>query len=1002
MALYHFTTKSLGRSTRNTVRAVAYRAGCKLQDVQTGETFDYRKKAVQHVELVVPQDAPGWIQDVQAVMKEHREMGVQILVGITESAEVRLNSRVWREFEFSLHRELTTDQNIALARDFVQDQLCGLGMAAQMNFHFDVDPETGEEKPHCHVLVTTRLLTETGFSLKKEREWNKKELLCDLREQWAAYSNFHLKLHGHDVQIDHRSYAKQGIALEPQVKLGRGVQEMESRLQDIESTTEPITERMKLFQDTQFRNLYRILRHPEVVFDIVTKHNATFMWGDVQKVIHRYVDDLPLFQRLEAKLKNSSELLMLKPDAENRSIYTTRTLLQAEKSLIKVAEALGEERSHQVSEVSISQGVEKANEELRDHGFGGLSDDQVTAIRHMTGASQLSCIIGIAGAGKTTALKVVNGIWKENGYKVYGLAPTGKASENLSREGIPSTTLHKFLKNFEEGRCHYNANTVLVLDEAGMVDIERFSSLLGAVQKLGVKLVVVGDGAQLQPVNAGPAFRLITERLGKTELTTVLRQKEDWQREATVLFGQQKTQEAIQAYVDKGHVHIVEETVLSLTEALTTQNKEDLQKLYDISRRISSRMYREMAQNVEKVHGKDNLSFFVSQHQDYTPYLKWKSAEKATKEYAITDNPPKTDFRAETKAALLQAWHQDFKKAPETSALVLAFSNKDVHDLNQSARFLLKQSGNLSKKEVLFTIKKQEEDDFGKQSITSQAKGFSVGDRIVFTRNNNGLGVKNGTLGMITDISSQTIQVKLENQEKTISFAPNLSPYFDHGWAVTIHKSQGSTVDKTFVLASSAMSQNLSYVAMTRHREDLQVFGSSLDFWRPEKLPELLSQSGEKLTAGDYLDATSLAKLMESDDKLITKVFSRLSNELHAMRAVSKEAFWHVADRFLGITLENNRVGPEHLGLSLREEGRAEKLLKGHHTNRETAEKPLSPGLLKEMRPSESSKELLKQEQRHRRDEQLQQDRQAKQVLEDQRRFVEKERVKVKQKDLSI
>ena len=228
------------------------------------------------------------------------------------------------------------------------------------------------------------------------------------------------------------------------------------------------------------------------------------------------------------------------------------------------------------------------------------------------------------------------------------------------------------------------------------------------------------------------------------------------------------------------------------------------------------------------------------------------------------------------------------------------------------------------------------------------------------------------------------------------------------------------------------MSRNLSYVAMTRHREDVQVFGSSLDFWRPEKLPALLSQSGEKLTAGDYLDSDSLAKLMKSNDTLITKVFTRLSNELHAMGAVSREVFWHVADRFLGITREKDRVGPGHLGLTLREEGWAEKLLsreenrkaskdgiileketllspqqdtrkhQGHQSIRETAEKPLSPGLFRETHNSDSSKELMKQEQRQRHAEQIHQDRQAKQILEDQRRLLEKERVKVKQKDLSL
>src|SRR5207245_841738 len=92
------------------------------------------------------------------------------------------------------------------------------------------------------------------------------------------------------------------------------------------------------------------------------------------------------------------------------------------------------------------------------------------------------------------------------------------------------------------------------------------------------------------------------------------------------------------------------------------------------------------------------------------------------------------------------------------------------------------------------------------------------------------------------------------------------------------------------------MIQNMSYVAMTRHRYNVHVFGSSLDFWRPEKLPEALSKSGEKLSAGDYLNADSFNKLMQRDDRLLTKIFERVSNKLDAMGAVSKRAFWQVAD----------------------------------------------------------------------------------------------------------
>ena len=100
MALYHFTTLPLGRSARNTVSAVAYRAGCLLKDVRTGETFDYRNKDVQHVELVLPKDAPQWAVAIQKLIASDRQAGVQKLSEIAEAAEERADARVWREFEF--------------------------------------------------------------------------------------------------------------------------------------------------------------------------------------------------------------------------------------------------------------------------------------------------------------------------------------------------------------------------------------------------------------------------------------------------------------------------------------------------------------------------------------------------------------------------------------------------------------------------------------------------------------------------------------------------------------------------------------------------------------------------------------------------------------------------------------------------------------------------------------------------------------------------------------
>lgn len=115
MSLFHFSAKILSHSTRNTVRAVAYRAGCQLQDLRTGETFNYENKPVQHVELALPDDAPQWIQKIQTLLKEDRQKGVQALSEKVEAAEYRINSQVWREIEIALHRELTEEQNIFLS-----------------------------------------------------------------------------------------------------------------------------------------------------------------------------------------------------------------------------------------------------------------------------------------------------------------------------------------------------------------------------------------------------------------------------------------------------------------------------------------------------------------------------------------------------------------------------------------------------------------------------------------------------------------------------------------------------------------------------------------------------------------------------------------------------------------------------------------------------------------------------------------------------------------------
>ncbi len=121
-----------------------------------------------------------------------------------------------------------------------------------------------------------------------------------------------------------------------------------------------------------------------------------------------------------------------------------------------------------------------------------------------------------------------------------------------------------------------------------------------------------------------------------------------------------------------------------------------------------------------------------------------------------------------------------------------------------------------------------------KQAIASQnvkmRRAFAADDRIVFTRNDKDIGVKNGMLGTVVTAEDGRIAVALDGEkDRLVRFNPQGFRSFDHGYAVTIHKSQGATVDQSYVLASRSMDRHLAYVAMTRHREDMQVFVNNKD-----------------------------------------------------------------------------------------------------------------------------------------------------------------------------
>jgi len=607
MANYHLTVKVFSRNGgRSCVSALAYRSASMLIDQGNGETYDYRNKHnVENVEILFSKYAPLWIQELSEECKTSRQTALQKLSDIFEGVEKRKDARVYREIEFSLPRELTKEQNIEWARKYIHDTCVSKGMLAIMNYHFEIDEKTGEEKPHCHVLLSTRALTEEGFSSHKVRDWDKTEMVEEWREQYAMYQNAALREHGFDIRVDHRSYIDRDLDLEPQPKLGVSPHDKNHRTHKVD--------KMEMFDIVRLKNQFKILKNPELVLSIVTSNHSTFTAKDIAKVLNRYIDDPEQFQDLYNRLKTSIELVQLDM-YKGEEVFTTREMLRVETGLVQRAENFAAQRTHPVDIVYVESAIAAQNKLLEP--YGGLSIDQHKAIRHMLSSEQISCVVGFAGAGKTTSLEAAKDAWEQAGYKVIGLAPTGRAADNMAQCGIRSMTVHKFLWAQEQGRERVSNKSVIVLDEAGMVDSRRFAQLLHITEQAGAKIVPMGDANQLQAIEAGPAFRLLTNRVEPAVLETIVRQQEDWQRDATRLFGSLNTRKALEIYQDKGIFKTIDESPGKERDAL---------ERFCLARQVSGRIWREMQNDINREVQRDiNDQKTDVNHPDISLHCEWQ------------------------------------------------------------------------------------------------------------------------------------------------------------------------------------------------------------------------------------------------------------------------------------------------------------------------------------------------------------------------------------------
>jgi len=468
--------------------------------------------------------------------------------------------------------------------------------------------------------------------------------------------------------------------------------------------------------------------------------------------------------------------------------YTTRRIWELEREALAAAERMRTQGPDAAGELIAARVI---------HARPTLKDDQREMVRRLlTNPEGVAVVIGEAGTGKTFAIVAAAEGWAQAGIELRAAAPTWRAANVMRAEGLPASSIASLLLQLDraerEGGEGLPRESVLLIDEAGMVDSATLARLVSHAERAQAKLVLVGDPEQLGEIEAGGLFRALAERGEPIYLDEVIRHRHDLDRCA--------------------------------------------------------------AKRIREGEGREALSLYRSQ-------------ERVT----VAPNAE------ERREAMVRDWHEAFERGED--AVMVAKRNADVRKLNELAREVRRQDGQL-----------------GAQEIEVGEAGFAAGDLVITRVNDPRAEIFNRERWRIAEVDAAEWRVVLDgiDQVKRVEISEDYlartnphseAPALEHAYAVTTYSAQGTTVDRAFVAADPSMDKQELYVAASRSREETFIYATQeIQTHREEIAPEspCLREGIPHIAEAAERDRGQLA----AHDEALRSQFSGLpTEELVARRA---------------------------------------------------------------------------------------------------------------------
>ncbi|WP_421418434.1 Ti-type conjugative transfer relaxase TraA [Agrobacterium tumefaciens] len=686
-----------------------------------------------------------------------------------EFAEKRKDARVAREFEIALPHELSTEGRLKAARAFAQDLANRYGAAVDFAIHSP--SEHGDIRNyHAHVLMTTREVGKAGLGEKTCLEHKNARLLAN----GMPTTDMQLR----DIRqawegIANRQLQREGldVRIDHRSHMERGLELSPTGHMGVHASQMQqqgmAVERGRLDDEAARQNAALIRQKPEQVLTLVSHEKSVFDRHDIAKTLHRYInDDAQTFQNAFAAVMASPALVELQAERTDHETGEVSNARYSTRDMIDLE--LGMARSAERLHQAQSHGVDPRHVER-------AMEKQDNALRRSSGG-MLAASDPSAGLSdeQRHAIKHITG--PERIAAVVGFAGAGKstmlaaASEAWEAQG------------YQVHGAALAGKAAEALEESSGIESRTLASWSYSWDH-GRDLIGRGDVFVIDEAGM----------VGSRQLARFIAEAEE-RGAKIVLVGDHEQLQAIGAGAP----------------------------------------FRAIAEQIGHV----ELSGIRRQRHDWQRQASVAFATHKTAEglAAYRDHGAIhfAESREEAMAQIVRDYVADSEKRADGTRVAMAHRRADVRALNAAIRSELQNRQRLERSHGLSDDVDRGDGEAGRE-LTFQTnngkRAFGPGDRIIFLENNRDLRVKNGMLGTVEHVEPGKIIARLDGRGgDSVSIPTDSYQAIDHGYATTIHKNQGATVDRAFVLASSTMDRHLTYVAMTRHRDGVQLYADIKEF----------------------------------------------------------------------------------------------------------------------------------------------------------------------------